>query len=111
MGGRGLGRSFVATVAGVISGFEFTANRTGAANRGCELNLTELVEMNRAFALLAACGTTAAIFVAVSPAAAQDRASFTGPRVEATVGYDHTHSAVPAGGFYASAPFTGETPC
>lgn len=47
--------------------------------------------MNRAIALLAACGATAAIFIATSPAAAQDRDAFTGPRVEATVGYDSTH--------------------
>lgn len=54
--------------------------------------------MNRAFALLAACGATAAMFVATSPAAAQDRASFTGPRVEANVGYDSTHiKSQPAG--------------
>lgn len=47
--------------------------------------------MNRAIALLAACGATAAIFIATSPAAAQDREAFTGPRAEVTVGYDSTH--------------------
>jgi outer membrane immunogenic protein len=47
--------------------------------------------MNRAFALLAATAATGVLFFAVSPAAAQDRATFTGPRVEATVGYDSTH--------------------
>lgn len=47
--------------------------------------------MNRAFALLAACGATTALFFASSPAAAQDREAFTGPRAEVTVGYDSTH--------------------
>ncbi len=47
--------------------------------------------MNRFATLLAATGTTAALFLAISPAAAQTgRDAFTGPRVEVTTGYDVT---------------------
>ena len=47
--------------------------------------------MNRFTALLAAASTTAALFAAVSPAAAQStREPFTGPRAEVTAGYDVT---------------------
>ena len=54
--------------------------------------------MHRTVAFIAATGATAALFFAVSPAAAQDRASFTGPRIEANVGYDSTHiDGQPAG--------------
>lgn len=46
-----------------------------------------------ALAIVAAAVTTATVTaVTATPAAAQDRAPFTGPRVEASVGYDNLHS-------------------
>lgn len=46
-----------------------------------------------ALALAAAAVTTVTVTaITATPAAAQDRAPFTGPRVEATVGYDNLHS-------------------
>ena len=46
--------------------------------------------MHRAIFALAATGATAALVAFATPAAAQDRQSFTGPRAEVTVGYDTT---------------------
>lgn len=54
--------------------------------------------MNRIIALLAATGATAALVAFSSPAAAQSREAFTGPRVEVTGGYDTTSIEAPAAG-------------
>lgn len=54
--------------------------------------------MTRITALLAASAATAALVAFATPAAAQERAAFTGPRAEVTVGYDTTSIAdQPAG--------------
>ena len=54
--------------------------------------------MNRMIALLAATGATAVLVAFSSPAAAQSREAFTGPRVEVTGGYDTTSIDAPAAG-------------
>ncbi|MEH3101718.1 outer membrane protein [Sphingomonas adhaesiva] len=54
--------------------------------------------MHRTITMLAATAAATALFAFATPSSAQDRATFTGPRAEVTVGYDSTRlSDQPAG--------------